>query len=74
MADARAMMLPLVGGGDHDWNTILFRWNLLAYDTRIAAVVKTVGWLGIAGGCLWVCWRARQDRDRAMQPGLLRLT
>jgi hypothetical protein len=74
MADARALMLPLVGGGDHDWNTIFFCWDLLAYDTRIAAGVKTIGWLGIAGACLWVCWRARQDRDRAMEPGFLRLT
>src|SRR5215831_11094764 len=23
IADARTMILPLVGGGDHDWNTIL---------------------------------------------------
>src|SRR5687768_12402819 len=35
MADARAEELPLVGGGDHDWNTIFGRWNVLAYDTHI---------------------------------------
>jgi hypothetical protein len=29
LADARAMELPLVGGGDHDWHTILSRWHLL---------------------------------------------
>jgi len=31
------VQLPLVGGGDHDWNTIFSRWRLLAYDTQIAA-------------------------------------
>src|ERR1700690_4302127 len=40
MADARRLELPLVGGGDHDWNTILTRWDLLQYDTRIAAALK----------------------------------
>jgi hypothetical protein len=64
MADARALELPLVGGGDHDWNTILSRWNLLQYDTRIAAAVTLVGWIGIAGTCAWVAWRAWQDRRR----------
>jgi len=64
MADARALELPLVGGGDHDWNTILSRWNLLQYDTRIAAAVTLVGWIGIAGTCAWVLWRAWQDRRR----------
>jgi hypothetical protein len=43
MADARSLELPLVGGGDHDWNTILTRWDLLQYDTRIAAVLKLSG-------------------------------
>src|SRR5438132_4296544 len=44
MADARAQALPLVGGGDHDWNTIFNRWHLLDYDMRIAKVVRTMGW------------------------------
>ena len=58
LADARAMELPLVGGGDHDWNTILTRWGLLQYDTRIAAVLRLAAWLGIAATCAWVAWRA----------------
>jgi hypothetical protein len=62
MADARKLELPLVGGGDHDWNTILSRWDLLQYDTRIAAVLKLAGWIGIAAVCAWVLWRAWQDR------------
>jgi len=57
LADARCMELPLVGGGDHDWNTILSRWGLLPYDTQIAAVIKMVAWLGIAAICGWLGWR-----------------
>ena len=40
MADARRLELPLVGGGDHDWNTIFARWGLLQQDTRIAWAVN----------------------------------
>src|SRR5262249_24637645 len=40
MADARKLELPLVGGGDHDWNTIFTRWDVLQYDDRIAYGVK----------------------------------
>ena len=64
VADARALELPLVGGGDHDWNTILTRWNLLQYDTRIAAALRLLGWIGIAATCTWVAWRAWQSRTR----------
>jgi hypothetical protein len=68
MADARAQELPLVGGGDHDWNTIFGAWQLLAYDTRIAAVVKSIGWIGMAAACAWVAWRWHRDRGRAAEP------
>ena len=68
MADARAQALPLVGGGDHDWNTIFSRWHVLADDTRIAAVVKTVGWTGMVAACAWVVWRWYRDRDRIPGP------
>ena len=72
MADARKLELPLVGGGDHDWNTILTRWDLLQYDTRIAAALKFAGWIGIAAACAWVLWHAWQDRRHpAAQPDCL---
>jgi hypothetical protein len=64
MADARRLELPLLGGGDHDWNTILTRWDLLQYDTRIVAALKLGGWIGIAAICTWVLWRAWQDHRR----------
>jgi hypothetical protein len=62
MADARALQLPLVGGGDHDWNTILNRWNILQFDTRIAATLKVLAWTGMAVVCLWFAWRAWNSR------------
>jgi len=64
LADARAQLLPLVGGGDHDWHRILSRWHLLEYDTIIATIIKTVGWIGMLAACGWVVWRAWQDRNR----------
>jgi hypothetical protein len=70
MADARALELPLLGGGDHDWNTILTRWGMLQYDTRIAAALRLIAWFGIATTCAWVIWRAWHDRRRAAsEPG-----
>ena len=39
------------------------------YDTRIAALLRLAGWLGIAATCAWVAWRAWRDRCRvAAQP------
>jgi hypothetical protein len=64
MADARALELPLLGGGDHDWNTIFSRWNVLSYDTQIADAVRISAWIGTALVCAWVLWRTLQDRGR----------
>jgi hypothetical protein len=65
MADARALELPLLGGGDHDWNTIFTRWNVLEYDLNIAGTVKFIGWTGMLLAVLWVGWRWWRDRNRA---------
>ena len=64
MADARALELPLVGGGDHDWNTIFTRWNLLSYDTDIAGTLRCLAWAGMATMVGWVGWRWWRDRQR----------
>jgi hypothetical protein len=64
MADARALELPLVGGGDHDWSTIFTRWNVLPYDLDIARVVNFFGWTGMTLAVLWVVWRWWRDRNR----------
>ncbi len=65
MADARALELPLVGGGDHDWNTIFTRWNILQHDLSIASAVKFIGWTGMTVAVLWVGWRWWCDRARS---------
>jgi hypothetical protein len=57
MADARARVLPLCGGGDHDWARIFGRWGIVDHETQIAAVVRTMGWLGMGAACGWVIWR-----------------
>jgi hypothetical protein len=63
MADARAMVLPLVTTGDpdfveHDWNTIFTSLGVLPYDTTIAGVVRVAGWCGMIGTMAWLIWRA----------------
>ncbi len=69
MADARTMELPLVGGGDHDWNTILGRWHALPYDRIIAKCLQVQGWVGIALIFGWIVWLAWHDRKRKSEPG-----
>ncbi len=66
MADARAMVLPLVTAGDsdfieHDWNTIFSSLGVLQYDTAIAAVVRTLGWCGMLACAGWLASRAKTD-------------
>jgi hypothetical protein len=65
MADARALELPLLGGGDHDWNTIFTRWNVLQFDLDIAGMVRFMAWLGMTAACAWVTWRWWRDRKRS---------
>jgi hypothetical protein len=67
MADAREMDLPLItvgdAGGDgvaHDWWNILTQLGLLQYDTRIAAVVRAIGWLGMMATLGWMIYMARK--------------
>jgi hypothetical protein len=63
MADARAQVLPLVGGGEHDWTNIFSRWSVLSSDTRIASFVNTLGWLGMTSMGVWLMYRWYQDRE-----------
>ncbi len=56
MADARALRLPLVGGGEHDWNNLFYQFGLLAED-RVSAIATTTHHLGVLlmlGAALWV--------------------
>ena len=65
-ADARAQQLPLVtvGGSDyaeHDWAYIFSCLGLLQHDTRIAALVRALGWLGMLTTVGWLVWRWRRQ-------------
>ncbi|HYW38962.1 MAG TPA: hypothetical protein VE957_12685 [Terriglobales bacterium] len=67
MADARSMALPLVTTGDsdyveHDWNTIFSSLGLLPYDTRIAAIVRLIGWCGMLASVTWLAARLRTPK------------
>jgi hypothetical protein len=67
MADARAQELPLVTTGDpdfveHDFHAIFSSLGVLDYDTKIAAVVRLLGWLGMIACVVWLGSRARASR------------
>ena len=62
MADARAQVLPLVTTGnaefaEHDWFRIFTDLGVLGYDTKIAAVVRLIGWCGMIGIVIWFARR-----------------
>ena len=64
MADARAQELPLVTTGnpdfvEHDFHTIFSSLGVLQYDTRIAAVVRGLGWCGMIACVVWLAMRWR---------------
>lgn len=71
MADARALNLPLLGMGDdvgHDWNIIFSSLGVLHLDTKIASVMRLIGWCGMlvsAGWMVWRAWAAPSARTRA---------
>jgi hypothetical protein len=59
MADARAQILPLVTTGDpdfveHDFYAIFSSLGVLNYDTKIAAVVRMLGWCGMVAVVAWL--------------------
>ncbi len=65
MADARALVLPLIGGlGEdaHDWRNLFFRFGLIDQDIAIASKTRFVGWVGIIATWAWFFWRWLIDR------------
>ena len=62
MADARAQVLPLVGGGEHDWTEIFSRWGVLPLDTRIGGFTRFLGLVLMAYALIWL-WRRIGSRD-----------
>lgn len=72
MADARALELPLVGGGDHDWNELFFRFGFLSEPSvnRISGATHALGVLIMLVGLAWSLYfvlppeKRRQVLDR----------
>ena len=70
MANARAQVLPLVTTGDsdfveHDFYAIFSSLGVLNYDTKIAAVVRLLGWCGTLACVRWLTLRARDSKRKA---------
>ncbi len=63
MADARAQALPLVGSGEHDWEILFARWNLLTQDAGIGGTTRAIGWIGMLATVGWLIWRSRSSRE-----------
>lgn len=59
IADARALELPLLGGGNgreiegHDWEYLLGEWRALHLDTRIGAAVALGGRITMILAFVW---------------------
>lgn len=62
IADASSRLLPLVGGGEHDWYIILSGMNMLQYDTIIAGIVKALGWTIMIAAIAWLVVKAMGNK------------
>jgi hypothetical protein len=63
MADSHCQCLTYVTVGDsdtviHDWYYLFSGVGLLAHDTQIAAVVRSLGWIGMLATVAWFAVRA----------------
>ncbi|HEV8702995.1 MAG TPA: hypothetical protein VGV60_17120 [Candidatus Polarisedimenticolia bacterium] len=66
MRDARDLALPLVGGGDHDWNELFYRFGLLGEDSvrTVADLTHHLGVVVMLMGLAWIACFALPDRPR----------
>jgi hypothetical protein len=74
MADARELALPLVGGGEHDWNELFFRWGLLDQDSvrRISGATHLLGGVVMLVGLAWcVLLALPRERRRRVRDSLV---
>ncbi len=62
VADARAQLLPLVGGGEHDWEYILGTLGLLHLDQRISRTFHFAGVLVFAWAMVMAWFEAAAVR------------
>ncbi len=70
MADARDLQLDLVGGGEHDWNELFFRFHLLDEDS-VASISSTTHGIGVALMLLALAWAALFVLPRSVRSGLV---
>lgn len=67
--DAAREELALVGFGpnpDHDWSTLLRRWDLLAWGDELGMLTRLTGhgvWLLSVALGAWLCWAMWKQRD-----------
>lgn len=54
MADARAGELPLLGGGEHDWEYLFGVFGLLEWDVVIGTTWRVIGWLTMLAAPAWM--------------------
>ena len=56
MADARDLALPLVGGGDHDWNNLFYTFGLLGQESvaSVSAWTHRLGALVMVASLAWL--------------------
>jgi hypothetical protein len=64
MADARAQILPLIGGGEHDWTYLLGSIGLLRFDRQCGALALYFGCFTMALAALSLYEHA-QKRSRS---------
>jgi hypothetical protein len=71
MADARNLRLELVGGGEHDWNTLFYQFGLLGEESvaRISSLTHGLGALLMVLGVVWACGTLLPDGTKARLAG-----
>lgn len=73
VGDARARLLPLVGGPDviHDWEWLLLRLRLLHQDRMLAGLVRSLAaltWVSATVAAVWYAPRASRRTANSSQP------
>lgn len=67
VADARAMSLPLVGGGVHDWAYLLGSLGMLEQDHVLSRLIHLAG-VALFGWSMWKAFHAAGDPGAVARP------
>lgn len=68
MSDARDMLLPLVGGGVHDWNYLFAKWGVLYRAEAIGTVFHVLGAVLLVGVILFMFWQLITRKPASTEP------